>query len=87
MNWRNHTPEKIAVEERLLVSAMRRGADYARNMKRRGAVPPQEQPITDHLQSVHETLLVALEQTHNECVAEAIVLLESAINRYHFGRA
>lgn len=81
MDWRNHGIAQIRECERLLVSAERRGGDYHKERKQRGIVPPHCTPIGDHLDEVHRLLLAALEQTNNECVAEAIVLLESAIQR------
>lgn len=66
MDWRNHTIEKIREEERLIVCAGRRGI----------SLRPGDS-VADNLDHIHGTLLAALEQTHNECVAEAIVLLEA----------
>lgn len=81
MDWRNHGIAQIRECERILVSAERRGRDYHAQRSLDGVTPPWHLPVSDHLDEVHRLLLASLEQTKNECLAEAIVLLESAIQR------
>lgn len=85
MDWRNHTYAKIIEEENYVSSAMRRMVDYHECLRRNGEPVPTELPICDHLQAVHDLLLSELEHSLPQITAEAIVLLESAIDRIATG--